>query len=134
MKYRSTHLIPAAREHWADTLHGLDILPPDRPIQQSLVQPTMTLRPADETLESLRVTLHKLEHTADPDQNADSMAAFKSVLLNRMADLELAATLAPADAEISRPPAPDDLVMPTSMAESDPRKEVIDTTQLEKLD
>ena len=94
----------------------------------------MTLRPANEALESLRAILNRLEHTADPDQDADSMAAFKSILLNRMADLELAATLAPGDAEISQPPAPDELVMPTSMAESDPRKEVIDTTQLEKLD
>jgi hypothetical protein len=94
----------------------------------------MTLRPTDEALESLRVTLNRLEHTANPDQDADSMAAFKRILLNRMADLELAASLAPGDAEISQPPAPDELVMPTSMAKSDPDEEATGKTQLEQLD
>lgn len=93
----------------------------------------MTLRSAQETLESLRVTLQKLEHTADPDQDRDSMAIFKGILLNRIADLEMAATLEPVETEIAEPPAPSDLVPPASMPDGDFQKEATGTTQLEAL-
>ena len=94
----------------------------------------MILRSAQETLESLRVTLQKLEHTAADAQGADSMATFKSILLNRIADLEMPATVAPANAEIADPPAQADLDIPSSMAQEEPQSEARDVIQLEAVD
>jgi hypothetical protein len=94
----------------------------------------MTHRPSQDTLESLRITLQKLEQTTFTGKEVKAMAALKSILLNRIADLEVATTLAPAETETAKTPAPADLVPPAPMAEGDLQKEAVDTTQLDKLD
>ena len=94
----------------------------------------MNPRPTRETIESLRITLHKLEQTADREHDEQSMADLKRIVLNRIAELEMSVSLESVEAEIAETPAPADLVPPASIAESDPRNEVIDTTQSDKLD
>ena len=49
----------------------------------------MTIRPAGETLASLRLTLQNLEKTQGPNAGAEELAALKRILLQRIADLEL---------------------------------------------
>ena len=94
----------------------------------------MTVRSAQKTLESLRVTLQKLEHTVDPEQDANSMATFKGILLNRIADLEMAATLTPAESQTTESPAPADLVPPSTSADRDSQNQATGSVQLEALD
>ncbi len=68
-------------------------------------------------------------------QNAESLAAFKNIILNRIADLEMSATLAPTDAETAPTPAPSDLVSPASIAQDSPQQEATPgLSELEKLD
>lgn len=92
----------------------------------------MSLRPDESVLNSLRVTLQKLEQDPSVAENSESLASFKSIILNRIADLEMATTLAPAEAETA--PSPSDLVSPASIAQDAPQQETTALNPLEKLD
>jgi hypothetical protein len=95
----------------------------------------MPLRPDEDVLNSLRITLQKLEQDPNVAQNAESLAAFKNIILNRIADLEMAATLAPPDSAEAPPPAPSDLVPPASIAQDEPQQgAATGSPELEKLD
>ena len=94
----------------------------------------MRRRPTPKSLELLRVTLHKLEQTSDPASTEASIADLKRVLVNRIADLELAKTLERADVEIDETPEPTDLIRPRSMTEEGSHEMAGDPLQLEKLD
>ena len=58
-------------------------------------RPPMNPRPTRETLDSLRITLQKLEQTAHPASNGQDIAELKQILLNRMAELEALDVLGP---------------------------------------
>ena len=96
----------------------------------------MSLQTSQELLTSLRVTLQKLEQNPDPAQDPAALADLKTILLNRIAELEVALTLEPA-AETPKPPAAADLVPPASMSDGSSGKDASDpATPLpaEKLD
>lgn len=73
-------------------------------------------RPTLETLESLRATLAKLEQTEAVPDDSKSISELKRVLLNRIADLELAQILekSPDVGATDKAVEPDDLVLPKS--------------------
>jgi hypothetical protein len=87
-------------------------------------------RPAHETLESLRLTLLKVEQTAEPDQDREALADLKRILLQRIAELEAmqalesAAALESASGQTEDKPNPADLVPPASVT-VDESKDVI---------
>lgn len=91
-------------------------------------------RPTPESLESLRLTLQKLEQSGDARKNDTSISELKRVVLNRIADLELAKKLAIKDEEVDNAPEPADLIPLPPMAEEDPREEAVGEIQLDKLD
>ena len=91
-------------------------------------------RPTLETLESLQATLRKLEETDSPGQDPKSISELKRVLLNRIADLELAQILETTDAETDKAPAPAELVPPPSTLEEAPLDGSSRDPDLEKLD
>jgi hypothetical protein len=92
----------------------------------------MKVRPAHETLESLRLTLLKVEQTAEPDQDIEALADLKRILLQRIAELEAvhaievqaievralesAAALQSAPGQTEDKPNPADLVPPSVTA------------------
>jgi hypothetical protein len=80
----------------------------------------MTARPSNETLESLRVTLQRLEQTIDPSADAQSLADLKHILLVRIAELEALNDLTPAASEThaSAAPASETVVVPVPLQES----------------
>jgi hypothetical protein len=92
----------------------------------------MPRRPTPKTLESLHVTLHKLEQTENPVQNEESISELKRILLNRIADLELAKTLETTETEDEKAPEPNELVSPHTTEES-ASADFVDMEQLEKL-
>jgi len=92
----------------------------------------MTRRPTPKTLESLHVTLQKLEQTENPIHDGESISELKRALLNRIADLELSKTLETAEAEDEKTPAPNELVPPSTAEESTAADQSI-AVQLEKL-
>ena len=92
----------------------------------------MTLRNARETLDSLRVTLQKLEQTADSVSDGRDVAELKQILLNRIAELETLNALQPAQAEPM--PTPSNLPHLTAETEEISVQEVGQTQALEKLD
>ena len=53
----------------------------------------MTPRPMPDTIETLRLTLQRLEQTTDPARDSAHLAAIKRVLLNIIAELEIAQAL-----------------------------------------
>jgi len=81
----------------------------------------MKARPAHETLESLRLTLLKVEQTAEPDQDREALADLKRILLQRIAELEAvqaiesAAALQSAPGQTEDKPSSADLVLPPSV-------------------
>ena len=91
----------------------------------------MNLRPAQETLDSLRVTLQKLEQAVDPVSDGQDVAELKRILLNRIAELEALQALQPE--EVAPAPAPSDLPSIAAAAEEQPPQEAADATGLEKL-
>lgn len=93
----------------------------------------MTARSAQETLESLRITLQKLEQTSDPASNREDVAELKQILLNRIAELETLQALHPEEPEAAQPPAPSDLPS-IAAAEGESAKETAESVGLEKLD
>ena len=64
----------------------------------------MTARPARETLDSLGVTLQKLEQAIDPASGGQDVAELKRILLNRIAELEALEALQPV--EVAPAPVP----------------------------
>jgi hypothetical protein len=94
----------------------------------------MSRRPTPKSLESLHVTLQKLEQTSDPNKEDASISELKQVVLNRIIDLELSNTLATEDDELATAPAPADLIPPSSIIEERTPEKGIDKTPLEKLD
>ncbi len=76
-------------------------------------------RPAHETLESLRLTLRKVEQSAEPEQDAEALADLKRILLQRIADLEAVEALETqavesADTQTADEPNPAEFVPPAS--------------------
>ncbi len=93
----------------------------------------MTVRSAQETLESLRITLQKLEQTSDTASDRQDVAELKQILMNRIAELETLHALQPAE-EIHPPPAPSELPPIAAITEEKPAQEAADVANLEKLD
>jgi hypothetical protein len=94
----------------------------------------MTRRPTPKSLESLRVTLQKLEQTEDPDSGEHSISELKRVVLNRIADLELSKKLETADDEADNAPEPAALTsLPSITEEGAPEKE-LDLAPLDRFD
>jgi len=83
-------------------------------------------RPAHETLESLRLTLLKVEQSADPEQDAEALAELKRILLQRIAELEAIQALESAAAQTGDKPNPEDLVPPASVTEGDAKEVIVD--------
>jgi hypothetical protein len=97
----------------------------------------MPRRPTQKTLESLHVTLQKLEQTENSAQDEESISELKRVLLNRIVDLELSKTLETGEPETENKPEPADLIAPQREAEKASPDQVgdpTDTTALAKLD
>ena len=94
----------------------------------------MNSRPSRETLESLRVTLHKLEQTTDPASDGQDVAELKQILLNRIAELETLNALQPADAEPAIASAPSDLPQLAAVTEEESVSATMETISLDKLD
>ena len=67
----------------------------------------MKERPAQETLESLRLTLLKVEQGAEPEQDAEALAELKRILLQRIAELEAVQALESAAAQTLDGPSSD---------------------------
>lgn len=87
----------------------------------------MNPRPTADTLESLRVTLQKLEQTADPAYDSPHLASLKSVLLNRIADLEIAEASGPINAETAMASSRAGLIPLQMVAEQDRHLEAATT-------
>jgi heme oxygenase len=96
----------------------------------------MPRRPTQKTLESLHVTLQKLEQTENSVQDEESISELKRVLLNRIVDLELSKTLETGvtETETEIKPEPADLVLPKIEEEKTPSDQRVDLIELEKLD
>jgi|GEM_PF-3616404 len=94
----------------------------------------MTVRSSRETLESLRVTLQKLEQTTDATADGRDVAELKQILLNRIAELEALNALQPPDVDLAMASAPSELPHLVAVTEEEPAKDVMDTISLEKLD
>jgi hypothetical protein len=76
-------------------------------------------RPTHETLESLRLTLLKIEQSAEPDQDAEALADLKRILLQRIAELEAIEAIESGAAEttdqVEDEAGPADLISSASM-------------------
>lgn len=92
----------------------------------------MAVRPARETLDSLRVTLQKLEQATDPASDGQDAVELKQIMLNRIAELEALQALVPE--EVESVAAPSDLPSIGVTAEEVSTKEAVDTPGLGKLD
>ncbi len=92
----------------------------------------MSARSSKETLESLRVTLQKLEQTTDSPSNGQDIVELKQILLNRIAELEALSAMGPTEAE-SAPSSPSDLP-PLAKGTEEMVKKAADATPLEQLD
>ena len=77
----------------------------------------MKERPAQETLESLRLTLLKVEQGAEPGQDAEAFAELKRILLQRIAELEAIQALEAAAAQSPGESKPESLLPPATVAE-----------------
>ena len=95
---------------------------------------TISRRPTPKSLESLNLTLQKLEQAEAPGKDDASITELKRVLLNRIADLELSKTFETEDDKIDKSPGLADLVPPPSLTEEGAPEEDIDRTSLDKLD
>jgi hypothetical protein len=80
----------------------------------------MSIRPTRETVESLRLTLARLEQSTAPAPNSDEFQELKRILLARIADLE-AVTAMQAQSPVST--APDEL--PATPVDALPPLEVV---------
>jgi hypothetical protein len=94
----------------------------------------MIPRAPRETLESLRVTLHRLEQTTDSASDGQDVAELKQILLNRIAELETLNALNPQDPDHAPATAPSDLPPLAAVTEEESNKVAMETVPLEKLD
>jgi hypothetical protein len=92
----------------------------------------MTPRPSRDTLDSLRVTLQKLEQTTDATSNRQDIAELKQILLNRIAELETLNMLDPQEAVPAS--ASSDLPPLAAVTEKDRITESAEARSPEKLD
>lgn len=92
----------------------------------------MAPRSSKETLESLRLTLQKLEQTTDSPANGQDVAELKQILLNRIAELEALSAMGP-EVE-SAPSSPSDLPPLTNGTGEEMVKKAADAIPLEQLD
>jgi hypothetical protein len=80
-------------------------------------------RPAHETLESLRLTLLKIEQSAEPEQDAEALTELKRILLQRIAELEAIEAIESGAAEttdqVEDKTNPADLMSPVAMTVDD---------------
>jgi hypothetical protein len=95
---------------------------------------TIPRRPTLKSLESLNLTLQKLEQTGGPGKDDATITELKRVLLNRIADLELSKTLETEDEKIDKAPDLADLALPPSTTEEGSAGEHTEKTSLGKLD
>jgi hypothetical protein len=94
----------------------------------------MIPRAPQETLDSLRVTLHKLEQTNDSASDGQDIVELKQILLNRIAELETLNALSPQDSEPVPASAPSDLPPLAAVTEEASLRDTMETVPLEKLD
>jgi len=91
----------------------------------------MNPRPARETLDSLRVTLQKLEQTKDATSDGPDAAELKQILLNRIAELETLQALQP-DHDGAAVPTSSDL--PPLAVTNEETPPIEGTAELQRLD
>lgn len=101
---------------------------------QSYWEHLMTRRPTPKSLESLRVTLQKLEQSETPDSGEHSISELKRVVLNRIADLELSKKLETVENDADNDPESGDLTSLPLIAEEGDHAKDLDLAPLEKLD
>jgi len=94
----------------------------------------MTARSAQETLESFRVTLQRLEQASDLAADRQDIAELKQILLNRIAELETLNALRPQPAEAEKARPLSDLPALAVATEEEPVKETAEAASVEKLD
>ena len=94
----------------------------------------MPRRPTAQSLESLHVTLQKLEQSSNPGQEDGSISELKQVVLNRIIDLELSKTLVTEDDDSEEGRETADLAALPPLAESLPAEDIPRDPLLEKLD
>ena len=94
----------------------------------------MISRPTQETLDSLRVTLHKLEQTNDSASDGQDIVELKQILLNRIAELETLNALTPQDSQPAPATAPSELPPLAVVTEEESLRDTMETVPLEKLD
>ena len=92
----------------------------------------MTGRPSREILESVRLTLQKLEQATDRTSDGHEIAELKQILLNRIAELEALNLLEPAQA--AAPVSPSELPALAANSEVNPVTEGARPTPVEKFD
>jgi len=74
----------------------------------------------------LRLTLLKVEQSAEPEQDAEALAELKRILLQRIAELEAIQVLESAAAQTADKPNPADLVPLASVTVDDTKDIVVD--------
>ena len=99
----------------------------------------MTPRPMPDTIETLRLTLQRLEQTTDPARDSAHLAGIKRVLLNIIAELEIAQALessAPNTATAAAATAPDSaaLIPPTTITEEAGAQQATGTSTSNPID
>jgi hypothetical protein len=92
----------------------------------------MAVRPTHETLESLRVTLQKVEQTTDPASDGQDVTELKQILLNRIGELEALQALQPQ--EVASAAAPSDLPPLAVSNAEEAAREPAQAPNLDKLD
>ena len=95
---------------------------------------TIPRRPTPKSLESLSLTLQKLEQSSDPEKDDDSIVELKRVLLNRIADLELSRKLVTENDESDQACELAEVVPSPLVAEDTTHEAPREKTPLEKLD
>ena len=77
-------------------------------------------------MESLRLTLLKVEQSAEPEQDAGALAELKRILLQRIAELEAIQAIESAAPQTDEKPNPADLVPRASVTSEESRDFVAD--------
>lgn len=88
-----------------------------------------------DTLESLHLTLHKLEQASSSVEDQQAMADLKRIILNRIGELEVLQALGPKETvDEAAATQPADLIPPPVATEQDYVAPSPDSADLEKLD
>jgi hypothetical protein len=91
----------------------------------------MTVRPTHETLESLRITLQKMEQITESESDTHDVTELKRLLLNRIAELETLEALQPE--EVHPQPILSDLPAIAASTEGDVVNESPEVSTLNKM-